>query len=340
MAGEDKMDLSIIIVNYRGWKRLKECLDGLASFANEFSGIEVIIVDNNSADGIIEEFKLNYPDFLFILNKINGGFAYGCNIGSNIARGDYFMFLNPDTVAFGDEVKKLLDRAKKYPENYISSCRQENERGKESKAIGLFPGFGTLTGFGRTIYRILNSKKIAGKTKERNGLIYPDWVSGSVMMIRKEIFRNIGGFDEDFWMYFEDMDLCRRARDMKGNIAFFTDITIRHNHGGSSRIDLKTTALTKTEVFISNHLYISKHEKGTTRVLYQSYLVLYNLITGVVEAITGLFFYSNSRMFSRVVIYGRLIGYYFGAMKRGSWISPRSVNYKPHPKSIHQEEGA
>jgi hypothetical protein len=322
------MELSIIIVNYRSWKRLKECLDGLASFTSGLLEVEVIIVDNNSGDGIIDEFRTNYRNFVFIANSINGGYANGCNLGTTIARGDFFLFLNPDTVAHEEEVMKLLARAKQFPENYISSCRQENEKGKESKATGLFPGFGTLTGSGRAIYKVLNRKRIAEKTKERNNLITPDWVSGSVMMISKEVFRNIGGFDKDFWMYFEDMDLCRRARDMKGKIAFFTDITIQHNHGGSSRINLKTTALTKTEVFISNHIYLSKHETGMRRLLLQSYLVVYNLITGLVVALAGLLLFASPKMFSRAIIYGRLVGYYFGAIVKGSWISPRSANYK------------
>src|SRR5659263_3319 len=106
------MDLSIIIVNYRGWKHLKECLDSLVVFSGKPLQPEVIIVDNDSADGAIDEFKSNYPDFIFIKNKVNGGFANGCNLGSTFAKGDYFLFLNPDTIASENEVKKLLERAK------------------------------------------------------------------------------------------------------------------------------------------------------------------------------------------------------------------------------------
>jgi GT2 family glycosyltransferase len=319
------MDLSIIIVNYRGWKRLKECLDSLAAFTGAFFKSEVIIADNNSSDGILEEFKSNYPKFVFVINKINGGFANGCNLGSTVAKGDYFLFLNSDTIATESEVAKLLNRAKENPGNFISSCRQVNERGKESKAFGIFPDFGTLTGFGRSIYKILNRKKIEEKTKEKDNVINPDWVSGSVMIIKREIFRDIGRFDEDFWMYFEDMDLCRRARDIKGEIAYYTDITIQHNHGGSSRINLDTTSLTKTEVLISNHVYISKHKSGTGRFLIQSYLVFYNLISGTLSSVLGIVFFTNSKMYVRVQIFGRLINYYLGALKRHSLISPRAV---------------
>jgi Predicted glycosyltransferases len=70
-------------------------------------------------------------------------------------------------------------------------------------------------------------------------------------MIKHETFDKLGGFDEDFWMYSEDVDLCRRIRNAGGEIAFCSNITIEHNHGGSSRVNLKTTSLTKTEVHIS-----------------------------------------------------------------------------------------
>jgi GT2 family glycosyltransferase len=225
------------------------------------------------------------------------------------------------------EVEKLLNRARENPGNFISSCRQVNEKGKESKAYGIFPDFGTLTGLGRSIYKILNRKKMAEKTNVRDNLISPDWVSGSVMIIKREIFRYIGGFDEDFWMYFEDMDLCSRARDLKGEIAYYTDITIQHNHGGSSRINLETTTLTKTEVIISNHIYILKHKSGAGRFLIQSYLVFYNLMTGILSSFLGIVFFANSKMFVSVQIFGRLINYYFGALMMQTWISPRSVRF-------------
>jgi GT2 family glycosyltransferase len=320
------MDLSIIIVNYRAWKHLRVCLDSLAGFKGSLFKAEVIVVDNNSADGVIDEFKSEYPDFIFIRNKINGGFANGCNLGSTSAKGEYFLFLNPDTVALEKEIEKLLERAKKHPANFISSCRQVNKNGKENKAFGIFPGFGTLTGIGRAIYKVLNKKKIAERSEEKNSIITPDWVSGSVMLINRRTFQKIGGFDEDFWMYFEDMDLCQRARNLDGEIVYYTDISIQHNHGGSSRIDLKTTSLTKTEVIISNHLYISKHHSGPDRFLIQSYLVFYNLITGIFMAFLGILLFKDSKMWARVSIFGRLAGYYFGALMRRSWISPRSVN--------------
>jgi hypothetical protein len=146
--------------------------------------------------------------------------------------------------------------------------------------------------------------------------------------MRYETFKKESGFDEDFWMYFEDVDLCRRIRNTDCKIAFCRNITIEHNHGGSSRINLNTISLTKTEVHISRHLYISKHKKGFEKILIQSFLVLNNILSGGAMAIIGLLLFFIPKVFSRTLIFYRLTSYYLGSLFRLSWISPRSVNFQ------------
>ena len=321
------MDLSIIIVNYRVWKHLRRCLDSLVTFKGNKFTCEVIIVDNNSADGKIDEFISDYQDCIFIRNKVNSGFASGCNLGSINSNGDFLLFLNPDTVAPVESVAKLLDRAKEKPGIFISSCSQVSEKDKVSMTFGLFPEFGTLTGFGRILSKMVNRKKYAERIRHADDIIYPDWVSGSVLMIKKEVFLNLGGFDEDFWMYYEDTDLCRRARDHGGEIACYTDIKIKHVHGGSSRLDIKTASHTKTEVIVSRHIYVDKHIHGAENFLIHSYLVLNNLLTGTLMAFLGVILFLIPKMFVHVLIFGRLIGYYISVLKRKSWIGSWSVNF-------------
>ncbi|MGD0755492.1 MAG: glycosyltransferase family 2 protein [Bacteroidales bacterium] len=326
-------DLSIIIVCYKGWERFNKCLDALDSFKGEHLKTEVIVVDNKSGEETIHKTEERFPKFRFINNDINGGFANGCNIGAKIASGEFILFLNPDTVASEPEIEKLLRTAKQNPEFGIVSCRQVNEKGKESIAYGQFPSMFNLTGFQRAIFGQRHSAtgpeaSLAQPMRNpQSEISFPDWVSGSVILIRRETFNRLCGFDEDFWMYFEDIDLCRRVRDNDGEIAFCRDITIEHNHGGSSRINLKTTSLTKTEVSISRHVYISKHKTGAEKLLIQAFLILNNLISGGIMALIGLLMFFIPKVFSRTLIYCRLIRYYTGSLFRLSWISPRSVNF-------------
>jgi GT2 family glycosyltransferase len=327
-------DLSIIIVCYKGWDRLNKCLDALNLFSRNNFSCEVIIVDNKSDDEAIFKIKDSFPKFKFIYNEINGGFANGCNLGAKNASGEFILFLNPDTLATENEIEKLLNIAKQNPDYSIISCRQVNEHGKECISTGPFPALMNLTGFQRAVFRNLIphpafAKATAGKASHHTpDITYPDWVSGSVVMIRHDTFEKIDGFDEDFWMYFEDVDLCKRIRNSKGEIAFCSDITIEHNHGGSSRINLSTTSVTKTEVHISRHVYISKHKTGIEKLAIQTFLVINNLISGAIMALLGILLFYIPKVFSCTLIFFRLIGYYTRSIVRFSWISPRSANLK------------
>ena len=317
-------DLSIIIVCFKGWERLNKCLEALNSFKGENFRAEVIVVDNKSDDDTINKIEIRFPKFRFIYNKINGGFANGCNLGAGNASGEFLLFLNPDTVASESEIEKLLNIAKQNPEFAILSCRQVNEKGKESVAYGPFPSMFNLTGFQRAIF----GNRMSELRRQTPEVSFPDWISGSVVLIRQTTFRQISGFDEDFWMYFEDVDLCRRIRKIDSEIAFCRNITIEHNHGGSSRINLKTASLTKTEVHISRHVYVSKHKTGIEKYVIQTFLVLNNLISGGIMAFLGLLLFFIPKVFSRTLIYYKLIRYYIGSLFRLSWISPRSVNFR------------
>jgi GT2 family glycosyltransferase len=317
-------DLSIIIVSYKGWVPLTKCLEELNTFSGKNFTTEVIIVDNKSDDETIYQLEDRFSKFRFIHNAINGGFANGCNLGAKNAKGEFLLFLNPDTVACESELEKLLNIARKNTSFGIVSSRQVNERGKESIASGPFPNLLNLTGFQRMILNNL-APHTSYLTPE---ITFPDWISGSIVLIKKEIFEKINGFDEDYWMYFEDVDLCRRVRNIPLEIVCCKNITIEHNHGGSSRINLKTASLTKTEVYISRHVYISKHKRGFNKFLIQSFLVFNNLINGVITAFLGLLFFFIPKAFLRTVIFIRLMKYYIGALLRFSWISPHSVNFK------------
>jgi GT2 family glycosyltransferase len=316
-------DLSIIIVCYKGWERLNRCLEALDSFSGKSIKTEVIVVDNKSGEETIHETEERFPKFRFIYNDINGGFANGCNLGAKNASGEFFLFLNPDTVSSETEIEKLLNTAKQNTEFKIVSCRQVNEKGKENIACGQFPSIFNLTGFQRAIL----GHRIPATGGRLQSIYFPDWVSGSVILIRRETFNKVSGFDEDFWMYFEDVDLCRRIRDDNGEIAFCSDIKIEHNHGGSSRINLKITSITKTEVHISRHIYISKHKTGIEKCFIQTFLVSNNLISGFIMSLIGLLLFFIPKIFSRTLIFCRLIRYYAGSLFRLSWISPRSANF-------------
>jgi GT2 family glycosyltransferase len=266
-------DLSIIIVSYKGYERLRQCLESLNSLSGGNLGTEVIVVNNCPDDNEIQLIQRQFPGFMFISNEVNGGYANGCNKGVSFAKGRYVLILNPDTIITAGAIEEMLKTARTNPSFMIISCRQVNEKGKECIAWGPFPQFRNLTGFMRAIFSTGYKSQVRLKEGYPSHIFFPDWISGSVMLISIDDYHSLKGFDEDYWMYFEDVDLCKRATNIGGLIAFCNNITIEHNHGGSSRINKAVASLTKAEVQISRHIYFSKHKSGIQKVLIQFFLI-------------------------------------------------------------------
>lgn len=330
-------DLSIIIVNYRGWDRLHKCLESLRNVNDARFLFEVIIVDNQSNDGRLAEFVTLFPEFDFISNSGNNGFANGCNLGASRSLGLHLLFLNPDTTVNGDALYDMLEEIRVRPENSIVTCSQVKEDGSYDRPYGKFLTINSLTGWQRAISQFF-SGKIEDTISQTRHYIYPDWVSGSVLMIRRDSFFRLGKWDDDFWMYFEDVDLCRRAVEKDGEIVKLKSAVICHIHGGSSRINREITVTTKTEVHISRHIYISKHENVGNAFLMHLILILNNMVFGFIPAVVGipLFFFRPLSIYT--LTYFRLMDYYMNVFPSGTWLSERSVKYHTGKQNIETEE--
>jgi GT2 family glycosyltransferase len=323
------MKLSIIIVNHRGWKRLRTCLESLRLLKAAPFSWEVIVVDNQSADDQLQKFIDAFPEFYFVENSGNFGFANGCNLGAKRSTGEYVLFLNPDTVVTLEALQGLLRNAQDHPEFTIISCSQVTDQGKDDRPYGLFLAPRTLTSFIRTFYKLTHRNLATTTLKSGDQVIFPDWVSGSVMLMSRMKFNQLGGWSEDFWMYYEDTDLCKRVWEMGGRVALISNLQIIHNHGGASRINMDIKALTKSEVIISRHLYIHKHFRGLKRLLMQTYFVFNNLLVGqLVLAILGLVFFFKKSLLVYTRLYVNIVKYYGGALAKSTWLSQRSINYR------------
>jgi len=327
-------DISIIIVSYKGGARLVRCLKSLQKIEDTRFTFEVIVVDNQSNDGMQAELSTQFPLFSFISNTGNNGFANGCNLGATNSTGCNLLFLNPDTTVTADALFDLLEEVRVRPLYSIVSCRQIKENGTKDRPYGKFLTILTLTGWFRAILQIFTGS-IEDSFVQTKHSLYPDWVSGSVIMIRRASFLRLGKWDEDFWMYFEDVDLCRRAKKRGGEIVKLKEASVGHTHGGSSRINREITVMTKTEVHISRHLYISKHERNLNAFFMHFILILNNMVLGLLPALVGMVFSFIPKASIFPLTYIKLVGYYLHVLRTGNWMSVRSVNYGlngPHSK--------
>lgn len=255
-------NISIIIVNYKSWIPLENCLNSLLKQEN--INTDIIVVDNNSSDNTLEQYKKRFPSVEWIENKKNYGFSKACNIGESKSKYDLLLFLNPDTILEKNCLEKIFKKNIDYNSKIIS-IKQIDKKKKNTNAYGYFLSFHTYNGLLRFFYRLIFRK--TKKINERLDYFYPDWISGSFVIISKNKFHIIGKWDERFWMYYEDMDLCKRAKENDMEIIMLNDIFCYHFHGLSSRINYKTKIKSKTEVLISKIKYVKKHFNGFKKFL-------------------------------------------------------------------------
>jgi len=320
-------EVSVVIVNYKSWTHLSDCLISLMKISSANFGIEIIVVDNHSNDGVLEEFKVKFNKVCFIENIANNGFSNACNLGAQNARGNYILFLNPDTIVLKDAILKLLVEASKNSDYGILSCNLLRKDGSEESQIRFLPKILTLFGFLRGFYKLVNKNKLKNQFNHSKNIVFPEWVSGAVVFMSKIWYEKVGGWNEDYWMYYEDVDLCKKVQDLGGKIVLLRDVSIVHNHGGASRLNVRTSALTKTEVIISKHVYIRNHFKGFFKKIAFFLVILEVFFTKIFVGILGILLFFVPKLYLRWLIFKNIISYYLMVMKNKTWLSRRSMNF-------------
>lgn len=271
------VELSIIILNYKTQDLTILCLNSIISKFKkelELGRLEIIVVDNGSMDSSIAKISNSIKDFknISILeNKENLGFAKGMNKASAIAKGKYLLFLNSDTEVLDKgfmEMIKFMDGNQKVG---ILGGKFTNKDGSPQPSCGKF-----YTLF--NLFLMLICGERLGLLRESPVIIKKvDWISGGFMMIRQDIFKKLEGFDEHFFMYMEDMDICYRA-GIKGWATYFYPkaCVVHSGHGSSSR----TFAI--INIYKSISYFYKKHKS------YWQYILARTLLT--VKAIVAVFF--------------------------------------------------
>ena len=205
--------VSIIIVNYNGKELLQKCLDSLLKV--NYDNFEIILVDNNSTDGTVEFITKNYPSLIIIKLDSNKGFAEPNNVAAKISKGKYLLFLNNDTVVtpnFISEMVKVMETDKK-----IAICQ----------SLLLKPD-GSIDSSGDFIDNlgvVYNSKTKIDEIREVSS------ARGASMLVRSDIFEKLDGFDQKFFITFEDVDLCWRSWILGYRVLIIPTSIVYHEGG-------------------------------------------------------------------------------------------------------------
>lgn len=271
--------VSIIIVNYNSSFSLEKAVNSIYETLPSCD-FEVIIVDNNSIDESYLFLKKDVFRTKVIFNKSNLGFARACNIGANASRGSYLLFLNPDTIITKlnlVDLKSLYESSNKIG---AIGVKQYGANGEISKSCAKFPSISQylfkLLGFSKIFPNLFQFRFL---NLDYNMSQYVDQVIGSFLFIKKSIFLDFNGFDEQYFVYYEEMDLAYRMRCSGYLNYYYSDMHIFHEGGGTTK---KIRSLRLLYSWQSRLKYFKKH-KGII-----SLFIIY-LITFLLEPLVRIF---------------------------------------------------
>jgi GT2 family glycosyltransferase len=256
--------ITIIIVNHNGRDHTRACLQSLHAVSPKIE-YEIILVDNDSADGTVEIIRKEFPEVMVLPQKSNGGFGWANNIGATEAKGEYLLFLNNDTIFTMDILTPLADFLHTHDSIGVVAPMLLNPDGSYQLSYGKFP----------SIMNELGTKKdtafIKHIPKDRSPQ-QVDWVSFAAVMIRKSAFETVQGFDARYFMYFEDADLCYRLKKAGYHSFYYPECILLHEGGGSWSHEV--TSKIKIEYRRSQILFYLLHRSWYESFALRVYLIL------------------------------------------------------------------
>jgi GT2 family glycosyltransferase len=255
------INLSICIVTYRARDYLLECLRSIYEYTRQIS-YEIVVVDNGSRDGTAELVRDNFQSVVYVENPGNAGFSRPMNQALRAANGRYVLLLNPDTRVIDDAIQKLVQFLEDNPRVGIAGPKVLNPDGTLQKPCRRSEArpWDVFTYFLGLADRFPHDKRFSGYYMgfiDENTTHEVHGVSGSCMLIRKDVIDQIGSFDEDYFAYQEDADYCLRARQAGWKIFYYPEARITHFGGrGGSRVQPYRSIW---EWHKSYYLYYRKH---------------------------------------------------------------------------------
>ena len=252
-------EVSVVVVNWNTRDLLRECLASVVAQMREV-GVELLVVDNASTDGSAEMVRQEFPQARLWVNQANRGFAAANNQALAQAQGRVVFLLNSDAYLKPGALRPLVDHMEAHPEAAVVGIRVLNPDGTTQVSCFRFPTLWDVfceMFFLTTLFPnspLFNRRGMGGF--DRRTFREVDWVLGAAMAVRREWVERVGGLDEGYFMYAEELDWCRRIREAGGQVVFFPGAEAVH-HGGVSRKRARETILPRA--FASRFRYYERH---------------------------------------------------------------------------------
>ena len=263
-------DLSVVIVSFNTREVLRRCLNTLATEAKQLS-VEVLVVDNASRDGSVEMVASDFPHVRLLQGGKNLGFAAANNLAFPAAQGKYLVLLNSDAFLLPGALERAIAHMEKQPGTGLAGGRLIGEDGSWQPSARQFPSLlNDFLSFSGLAHRFRKSRfwgradRTWADPLEETGA---DWVPGAFAIIRASVLEQVGGFDDAFFLYYEEVDLCRRIKAAGYAVRYLPDVVVVHLGGESSKsmenaVRSRMGAQLALWRLRSGYLYYRKHHGG------------------------------------------------------------------------------
>jgi GT2 family glycosyltransferase len=228
------MKISVLVVSYGVKSLLERCLASL----QDDGWSDVVVVDNGSPDGSAEMVRARFPWVRLIALAENRGFSAAVNLAAAAATGDALLLLNPDTAVTPGTRSGMARSLREHAPAGVIGVRQVDAEGTWQLSVGLQPGVATEA-LRCLVQRRLDSgdRRLAARLDRWLAAPRPiAWVTGATLLVRRDAFDAVGGFDEGFFLYFEDIDFCLRVRESGRGVLYDPSVTVLHHRGASARV--------------------------------------------------------------------------------------------------------
>ena len=264
-------DLSIAIVSYNTKEVLLDCLRSVHTHTTAIA-YEVIVVDNDSRDGTVAALKDSYPAMRIIENPDNRGFAKAVNQAVAVSHGRHVLLLNSDTLLKDQALTTMVAYLDDHRDVGAVSCKQGTGDGHLNQTCFPFPSIRDHLFYSALFQRVAPAMQAAAAATHAVDCMQSqdvDWANGACLMVRRSLLQQLGGLDEAFFMYFEDVDLCRRLRQQGHRVRHLAEAEIVHLIGRSSGRDRDRLQLVWE---FSRIRYIEKHFSPVKRWLMKGWI--------------------------------------------------------------------
>ena len=266
----NRVDVSVVFVNY---KTKDLTINAIRSVIEKTEGLEyeIFVVDNNSSDGSIEAIEQEFPNINIIKNSVNAGFGTANNLGIRQAHGKYILCLNTDTLLVNNAIKIMFDFMEQKENQNVGGCGGV----LYDKDLNVIHSGGSLPSITAILWKFglryifpEKYKKIVGENCLADKI---EFITGADIFFRKSVLDEVGLFDENIFMYFEDSDLCLRIKNAKYEIKLIEDAKIIHLESQSVQIPMQKRKWYKTSEFY----YFKKHYPQKYYFVKFLYIILY-----------------------------------------------------------------